>query len=252
VCTGAVLFALFATPGSLFQTEFLHQQRHYSALGISVLQQVAGTIGALGVLVGGRLADTHGRRPVAVVSVAGATAATLWSYLTHGWLMWSAATASQFFLAATAPVLAVYGAELFATKSRARSAGLVAASSSVGGVSGLLAVGALAGRFGTLGPALGVVAVGPILLVLLLVVAYPETAGAALEDLAPPARPPGANDPTADDEFLAAITAILDPAQSPATCAPTSPARTWPPASSASLRSPANPSSTPRSSGSAP
>ena len=189
VCTGAVLFALFATPASLFQTEFLHQQRHYSPFGISVLQQVAGTIGALGVLFGGRLADTHGRRPVAVVSVAGATVATLLAYLAHGWLMWFATTSSQFFLYATAPVLGVYGAELFATRTRARSAGLVAASSSVGGVSGLLAVGALADRLGTLGPALAVMAIGPLLLVALLLVAYPETAGTALEDLAPEAAP---------------------------------------------------------------
>ena len=188
VCTGAVLFALFASPASQFQTEFLRHQRHYSALDISVLQQVAGTIGAFGVLVGGRLADTHGRRPVAVVCVTGATAATLWSYLAHGWLMWMATTCGQFFLYATAPVLAVYGAELFATTSRARSAGLVAASSAVGGVSGLLAVGALAGHFGTLGPALGALAVGPLLLVVLLVIAYPETAGVTLEDLAPSPR----------------------------------------------------------------
>ncbi len=124
VCAGAVLFALFAAPASQFQTEFLRQQRHYSAFGISVLQQTAGTIGALGVLVGGRLADTHGRRPVAVACVMGATAATLWSYLAHGWPLWLATTSGQFFLYATAPVLGVYGAELFATASRARSAGL--------------------------------------------------------------------------------------------------------------------------------
>jgi MFS family permease len=196
VCAGAVLFALFATPASLFQTEFLHQQRHYSPLGISVLQQVAGTLGALGVLFGGRLADTHGRRPVAVISVAGATVATLWSYLAHGWPMWFATTFAQFFLYATAPVLGVYGAELFATRSRARSAGLVAASSSVGGVSGLLAVGALAGHFGTLGPALGVMAVGPLLLVALLIIAYPETADVALEDLAPEVSVPASGQPS--------------------------------------------------------
>lgn len=194
VCAGALLFALFATPAALFQTEFLHRQRLYSPFDISLLQQVAGTIGALGVLVGGRLADTHGRRPVAVVSVLGATAATMWSYLAHGWPLWFSATCGQFFLYATAPVLGVYGAELFATRSRARSAGLVAASSAVGGVCGLLAVGALAGRFGTaspdLGPALAVVAIGPALLLVLLVVAYPETAGLALEELAPQARLP--------------------------------------------------------------
>jgi len=99
--------------------------------------------------------------------------------------MWLAATTGQFFLYATVPVLGVYGAELFATRARARSAGLVAASSAIGGVSGLLAVGALAAHFGTLGPALAAMAVGPVLLVLLLLVGYPETAGVTLEQLAP-------------------------------------------------------------------
>jgi MFS family permease len=185
VCVGAVLFAVFAAPASQFQTEFLRQQRHYSAFSISVLQQVAGTVGALGVLVGGRLADTHGRRPIAVTCVAGATATVIWSYLAHGWLMWCAATLGQFFLYATAPVLGVYGAELFATSTRARSAGLVAASAAIGAVCGLLAAGALDAHIGTLAPALGVLAVGPLVLVVLLIVAYPETAGVPLEDLAP-------------------------------------------------------------------
>ena len=185
MCAGAVLFAVFAAPASQFQTQFLRQQRHYSAISISVLQQVAGTIGALGVLVGGRLADTHGRRPIAVICVAGATTTVAWSYLAHGWLMWCAATIGQFFLYATAPVLGVYGAELFATSARARSAGLVAASAAIGGVCGLLAAGALAAHIGTLAPALGVLAVGPLLLVVLLIFAYPETAGVTLEELVP-------------------------------------------------------------------
>ena len=103
VCAGAVLFALFAAPAYQFQTEFLRQERHYNAFGISALQQAAGTIGALGVLFGGRLADTHGRRPVAVACVLGATATTVWSYLAHGWLMWMATRVGEFFLYATAP-----------------------------------------------------------------------------------------------------------------------------------------------------
>src|SRR5262249_47291628 len=153
VCAGAILFALFAAPASQFQTQFLRQQRDYSAVGISVFQQLAGTIGALGVLVGGRLADTHGRRPVAVGAVAGATAATLATYVAHHWLMWGTATVAQFCFYATGPALGVYGAELFATPVRARSAGLVAASSAVGGVLGLLATGALSAGIGTLAPA---------------------------------------------------------------------------------------------------
>jgi MFS family permease len=183
VCGGAFLFALFASPASQFQTQFLRHERHYSPLAISVLEQLAGTLGGLGVLVGGRLADTHGRRPVAIACVAAATVTTLASYLAHHWLMWASTTASQFFFYATAPALGVYGVELFATSTRARSAGLVAAAAAIGAVAGLLATGALDDTLGTLAPALGVLAVGPILLVVLLVVAYPESSGVALEEL---------------------------------------------------------------------
>ncbi|MDA8301041.1 MAG: MFS transporter [Actinomycetota bacterium] len=184
VCAGAALFALFAVPAVQFQTQFLRDQRHYSALAISVLEQLSGTLGGLGVLAGGRLADTRGRRPVGIVCVTGATLSTLAAYLTHAWFMWASATASQFFLYAMAPVLGVYGAELFATKARARSAGLVSAASSAGAVIGLLSMGWFAARMGNLTPALALLAAGPVGLVLLLVLAFPESAGASLEDLA--------------------------------------------------------------------
>ena len=192
VCAGAVLFALFASPASQFQTEFLRQQRHYSALDISVLQQVAGhdrrvrrarrgPPGGHARTAARRRRLCHRVRPPRRFGPTWRTAGSC------GWRP----RAGQFFLYATAPVLGVYGAELFATTSRARSAGLVAASSAVGGVSGLLAVGALAGHFGTLGPALGALAVGPLLLVVLLADRLPRAAGVTLEDLAPSPRGSG-------------------------------------------------------------
>lgn len=183
VCLGAALFALFATPAGQFETQFLRHERHYSAVAISVLEQVAGTVGSLGVLFGGRLADTHGRRPVAAAAVAGATAATVAGYLAGSGAMWAALIAAQFFLYATGPALGVYGAELFTTASRARSAGLVAAAAAVGGVLGTVATGGLDDVTGHLGTALAVMAIGPLLLVVLLLAAYPETAAVELEQL---------------------------------------------------------------------
>lgn len=190
VCAGAALFALFVTPASQFETQFLRHQRHYSAWDISVLEQVAGTLGGLGVIFGGRLADTHGRRPVAAVSVVGTVAATLGTYFSHSELMWTAAIVAQFFLYATGPALGVYGAELFATASRARSAGLVAAAGALGGVIGTVATGAIAHGHRPLGPALALLSVGPLVLIVLLVVAYPETAAVELEALTPASEPP--------------------------------------------------------------
>ena len=54
---------------------------------------------------------------------------------------------------------------------------------------GLLAVGLLADEFGEFGPALALMAVGPALVALLIVLAYPETAHKELEELNPEDAP---------------------------------------------------------------
>lgn len=185
VCAGAALFALFATPAGQFEAQFLRHERHYSALAISVLEQLAGTVGALGVLFGGRLADTHGRRPVAAAAVAGSTVAVIASYATRSALMWVAAIVAQFFLYATGPALGVYGVELFVTRSRARAAGLVSAAAATGGVVGLLAVAGLDDWAGDFARAFGVISIAPLLLVALLLLAYPETAATELPESPP-------------------------------------------------------------------
>jgi hypothetical protein len=113
--------------------------------------------------------------------VAGATVTTLTAYLSRHAAMWTSTVVAQFFLYASGPALGVYGAELFATSWRARSAGLVAAASALGGVAGTVSVGALDGWTGALGPAFAVAGVGPLALVVLLVTAYPETAALELE-----------------------------------------------------------------------
>jgi MFS family permease len=190
VGAGALLLALFATPAGSFQTHYLRHQVHDSAAAISTLQQITDTIGGLGVLLGGRLAETWGRRPVAAVCVAGGTAVTLAAYLSRGWSLWLWTQCSELLGYAVGPALGVFGFELFATARRARSAGLITVCSAVGGVVGLLVTGALSSQIGTLAPALAVLAVGPLVLTLLLVFAYPETAGHSLEELTASPAPP--------------------------------------------------------------
>ena len=54
-----------------------------------------------------------------------------------------------------------------------------------GGVVGLVAAGALSSAFGTIAAALGLLAAAPLAVVILILVAYPETAGTTLEELNP-------------------------------------------------------------------
>jgi MFS family permease len=185
LCGGGFLFSLFATPSGQFQNEFLRTERAFSATRISAFSLICGTIGGLGVLLGGRLADLRGRRLVAAVGTGGGIVTTLALYVSRGWPLWAWGVADSVLGYAVAPALGVYGPELFPTWQRSRATGLVAAAYAAGGVAGLVAAGALSDRFRTFAPAFAVLAIGPAVLVVLIVRAYPETAGRPLEELNP-------------------------------------------------------------------
>ncbi|MCU4186502.1 MFS transporter [Acidiferrimicrobium sp. IK] len=186
---GAFLLALFADPGGALQNQYLRHQRHLSPLHISILLQVTGTVGGLGTLVGGRLADTRGRRPVAAVGVAALAGSTLGVYLTGGVALWWWEAASSVVSYGIGPALGVYGAELFPTGLRGRAGGVITVLGAAGGLVGLAAAGGLTSLIGTIGPALAVLSVGPAVLAVLVVVAYPETAARSLEELNPTDAP---------------------------------------------------------------
>ncbi len=190
LCAGGFLFSLFATPSGQFQNEYLRTERAFSAARIAEFSLICGTIGGLGVLLGGRLADLRGRRLVAAVGAGGGIVTTLALYLSRGWPLWAWGISDSILGYAVAPALGVYAPELFPTGQRSRATGVVAAAYAAGGVVGLITAGALSGRFGTFAPAFALLAVGPALLVVLIVRAYPETARQVLEDLNPQDRGP--------------------------------------------------------------
>lgn len=187
--SGAFLLALFADPGGALQGRYLRTERHLSALEISVLLQVAGTIGGLGTLIGGRLADTRGRRPVAAAGALALAASTVAAYASSGAALWVWEVASSTVSYGVGPALAVYGAELFPTAIRSRAGGALTAAGAAGGLVGLVAAGVLSSALGSIAPALAVLAVGPVVLTVLVATRYPETASRTLEDLNPTDRP---------------------------------------------------------------
>ena len=182
LAASAFLLSLFFAPAAQFSNEYLRTERHFSAVQMSLFTLVTATPGGIGIILGGRLAE-RGRRLVAAVGVVGGVGATVLMYLTSGWPLWAWSVAGSVLGAATVPSLGVYGPELFPTSLRGRANGLIAAPGRLGSVAGLLAAGHL--PFERFGPTMALLALGPAILAVLVVVAYPETAYRELEELNP-------------------------------------------------------------------
>jgi MFS family permease len=180
----AFLFNLFVTPASQFQNEYLRTERGFSGGRISLFTVLTATPGFVGVVAGGRLAE-HGRRLVAAVAVVTGVGCTVAVYLTSGWPLWAWSTFGSVVGGAAVPALGVYGPELFPTSLRGRANGLVTGTGRVGSIVGLLVAGWVGDAVGRLGPGLALLAAGPVLLGVLILVAYPETAHRELEELNP-------------------------------------------------------------------
>jgi MFS family permease len=113
------------------------------------------------------------------------TLLTVAMVLLGGWPMWGLSVAGAICGAMVVPALGVYGPELFPTSLRGRANGAISILGVTGSVIGLAAAGRLADRWDGLGPALTVLAIGPLLMAVLVLVAYPETAHRELEELNP-------------------------------------------------------------------
>jgi MFS family permease len=187
LASSTLLFALFATPAAQFQNEFLRNDRGFSGAQISLFVTVTSIPGVVGFFVGGRLAES-GRRAVGAAATffgVGLTVLQFWSY---GLFIYLWSTIATVFGAAAVPALGVYGPELFPTEARSAANGGIGLASRLGGVVGLLVAGELGDRVG-LTRAFTYLSVGPLLLTILILVAYPETAHHTLEDLNPEDKP---------------------------------------------------------------
>ncbi|HEY6414620.1 MAG TPA: MFS transporter, partial [Acidimicrobiales bacterium] len=188
LASSSFLLLLFTTPQSQFRTEFLRDERGMSAAAVSLFIIVTSTPASIGIVVGGRLADTRGRRVVgAVGTVVGVALLTL-SFAFHGPAMWLTATVGSIFAAALVPALSVYGPELFPTSLRGRANGIINTVATVGSVIGLVLAGYLIDRLDSFGLALGLLAIGPLVMAAVVLAFFPETAWRELEDLNPEDR----------------------------------------------------------------
>jgi len=181
----ALLFGLFLAPASQYQTVFLRRERDFSAARISLFTIGTNVWGGIGIVAGGRLADVRGRRVVAAIGIVGGVGATVAMFFSAGWTIWAWSVIGSIIGAVTVPALGVYGPELFPTSLRGRANGIISGLGRVGSVLGLVIIAILVSDDRPLAPIIALLAIGPALLAVLVLVAYPETAHRELEDLNP-------------------------------------------------------------------
>jgi MFS family permease len=184
LAVSAFLLALFFTPLLQFTNEYLRDERHYDGAGVALFNTLTGIPGAIGIIVGGRLADVHGRRIIGAIGLACGTALGVAQFVAAGVAMWVWSSIGSVLGAAVVPALGVYGPELFPTALRGRANAIIGLLGRLGSVVGLITIGVVSDHH-TFGFAFTLVAVGPVLLAVLVLAAYPETAHRSLEDINP-------------------------------------------------------------------
>ena len=181
----AFLILMFAAPASQFRNEFLRDERGFSAAQISLFILASHTPQIIGVALAAKISDLRGRKPVAAFAVGIGSLFTVLAYSLAGTGMWLTAMIAGIISAGAGPSLGVYGAEMFSTGRRGQSNGAISIFAVLGSACGLLLIGDLSERFGSFGEAFSLLSVCPILVVLLVLIFFPESKNRELEDLNP-------------------------------------------------------------------
>ena len=177
---------VFNAPSSQLMNKYLSDEHGFSGSGIALFRTVTtGIPGLLGVIIGGRLAEAHGRRPVAAIALALATLTQMVFFLGGGAVLWVASALSVIMAGAGGIALGTLDAELFPTEVRSTSNALLAVVSVTGSAIGLAAAGILSDHVGGLGNAIALCGIGAVLASVFLVPLLPESAAHELDEISP-------------------------------------------------------------------
>ncbi len=185
IASVAFLANLFIAPASYFQNRYLDDVRGYSAAAIAIFTLTTATPASIGFVLGGRLADTAGRRRVLAISIPFATGGLVLSFVVGGVVMWISAFIGGLLAGIAFPAFSVYRTELFPTGRRGQAGGLIVAMALVGGSLGLLLAGFLIDRGWSYGLTMGLLALAQVVTAVVVYTTYPETAHRTLEEINP-------------------------------------------------------------------
>jgi MFS family permease len=189
---GLVAFVtnVFIAPSSQLTNRYLTRAHDYSNSDVAAFRTVtAGIPGVVGILLAGRLAESRGRRPVAVVGLIVATSFQMVFFLaSDDVLLWVAPTIAIVAAASAGLAVGTLDAELFPTEVRGTSNGFLLVAGVAGSAVGLVLATQLRDTMGGLGPAIAICGIPTLLAAVLLVPRLPETHARRLDDVSPTER----------------------------------------------------------------
>ena len=181
----AILLNVFIATASIFQVRYLKDVRGYSAGMIAIYNVVTVVPASIGLLIGGKLAETAGRKSLAAIATPLGALLIAASFGLSGALMWCAALLGGIALALAYPAMSVFRNELFPTARRSSASAMITTASLLGGSAGLIVAGILLERDISYFTVMSAFASGPLFVAVLVAFVYPETAHRKLEDLNP-------------------------------------------------------------------
>jgi MFS family permease len=186
LCLAGFLLYVHFAPQTQLLNRYLGEERGFSGAGILGLRTVTQAGPALvAAYLGGRLAESRGRRPVARQGLLlGAVTGAIF-FLVGGPLLWVMLTLGTVGLSFAGPSLEAFGTELFPTEVRGTAGAGITIANVTGSATGLLIAGFLAGPLGSIGTAIAVTAIGPVIVAFALLRYLPEARGRLLDDVSP-------------------------------------------------------------------
>ncbi|HLY84129.1 MAG TPA: MFS transporter [Acidimicrobiales bacterium] len=177
--------AALTTHAATFSVDFMQTQRHLSATASSLLIVAAGAPAIVVLVTAGALSDRYGRKLVgcsfATLAVIGAL--DFFFVARSVPALYGAMVLTLVGTFGAGPALGAFGSELFPTSLRALGGSSVAVARVLGQALSLGLGGLLLHLFGNLPDTVGVLLLGPVAMVVIVAVWFPETHGRELEDI---------------------------------------------------------------------
>jgi MFS family permease len=182
----AFLTNVFAAPSSQLANRYLSGAHDFSNSEVALFRGVtAGVPGVLGILLAGRLTESRGRRPVAVVGLLIASVFQITFFLGDGIALWLAPSIAIVAAACAGIAVGAVNTELFPTEVRGTSNGFLLVCGVAGAALGLLLATQLKPLVGGLGIGIAVCGIAPIVAAVALLPRLPETRARRLDEVSP-------------------------------------------------------------------